>query len=117
MLNHMVEYSPPTLDAIYGALSHPVRRGLVARLSRDRGRGVRVTELAAPYAVSLAAVSKHIRVLEESGLVQRSIMGRDHFLSLQTQPLDEASAWIGQCRAFWTERLDRLEALIRDPEG
>ena len=119
MLNQMVEYSPQALDAIYGALSHPVRRGLVARLSRERGRGVRVTELAAPYAVSLAAVSKHIRVLEESGLVRRSIVGRDHFLSLRTSAFrsDRASAWIGQCRAFWTERLDRLEALIRNPNA
>ena len=114
MLNRLVEYGVPPLDGIYGALSHPVRRDLVGRLSRAGTRGVRVTELAAPYAISLAAVSKHIRVLETSGLVRRSIVGRDHFLALQTQPLDAASGWIAQCQRFWTERLDRLEALLRD---
>jgi len=115
MLNQMVEYSAPGLDGIYRALSHPVRRDLVGRLSHQGARGVRVTELAAPYSMSLAAVSKHIRVLEDSGLVRRSIVGRDHFLALQSQPLDDAAGWIAQCRRFWTERLDRLEALLQDP--
>ena len=115
MLNQMVEYSAPGLDGIYRALSHPVRRDLVGRLSHQGARGVRVTELAAPYSMSLAAVSKHIRVLEDSGLVRRSIVGRDHFLALQSQPLDDAAGWIAECRRFWTERLDRLEALLQDP--
>ena len=116
MLNQMVEYSPPRLDGIYRALSHPVRRDLVGRLSHEGARGVRVTELAAPYSMSLAAVSKHIRVLEDSGLVRRSIVGRDHFLYLEVRPLDDAANWIAQCQRFWTERLDRLEALLRNPQ-
>ena len=99
---------------MYQALSHPVRRDLVSRLSRVGGSGVRVTELAAPYAMSLAAVSKHIRVLEASGLVRRSIVGRDHFLALQLEPLDDAAGWIAQRQRFWTERLDQLETLLRD---
>lgn len=114
MLNQLVEYGPPRLDGIYQALSHPVRRDLVGRLSRVRDKGVRVTDLAAPYAISLAAVSKHIRVLEDSGLVRRSIVGRDHFLTLQPKRLDDAADWIARCQRFWTERLDRLETLLRD---
>ncbi len=115
MLNQLVEYMPAKpLDAIYRALSHPVRRDLVGRLSRVGDRGVRVTELAAPYAISLAAVSKHIRVLEDSGLVRRSIVGRDHFVALQPKRLDDAADWIARCQRFWTERLDRLETLLRD---
>ena len=115
MLNQPVEYMRTApLDTIYQALSHPVRRDLVGRLSRVGGRGVRVTELAAPYAISLAAVSKHIQVLEDSGLVRRSIVGREHFLALQPKPLDDAASWIAQCQRFWTERLDRLETLLRE---
>lgn len=115
MLNQLVEYTPQTpLDEIYQALSHPVRRDLVGRLSRVGPRGVRVTDLAAPYSISLAAVSKHIRVLEDSGLVRRSIVGRDHFLALQPKRLYDAAGWIAQCQRFWTERLDRLETLLRD---
>ena len=110
----MVEYPARALDGVYAALSHPVRRDLVARLSRDPRGGVRVTELAAPYAMSLAAVSKHIRILEGSGLVRRSIVGRDHLLSLQERPLDDASDWIAQCRQFWNERLDRLGELLQE---
>ncbi len=116
MLNLMVEYKPAVLDGIYQALSHPVRRDLMGRLSQAGGRGVRVTELAAPYPISLAAVSKHIRVLEDSGLVKRSIVGRDHFLALEPKSLSDAAAWIAQCHGFWTERLDRLETLLRDQQ-
>lgn len=114
MLNQLVEYMSQTpLDTVYQALSHPVRRDLVDRLSRVGPRGIRVTELAAPYTISLAAVSKHIRVLEESGLVQRTILGRDHFLALQPKPLYDAAGWIVKCQRFWTERLDLLETLLR----
>lgn len=113
MLNQLVEHRRPTrLNGIYQALSHPVRRDLVNRLSHVGAGGVRVTELAAPYPISLAAVSKHIRVLEDSGLVRRSIVGRDHFLALQPQRLNDAAGWIAQCQRFWTERIDRLETLL-----
>lgn len=113
MFNQMVEHSAAAANAVYRALAHPIRRDLVDRLSRVGERGTRVTDLAAPYSMSLAAISKHLRVLEESGLVRRSIVGRDHFLALQPQPLDEAMAWMARCRTFWNQRLDRLESLIR----
>jgi len=73
----------------------------------------RVTELAAPYDISLNSVSKHIRILERAGLVRRRIAGRDHFLSLDPGPLDAATAWMARERAVWTARLDRLEAALR----
>ena len=116
MLNHMVEYQPALLDGVYKAISHRVRRELIDRLGRAR-EGLRVTELAAPHKMSLAAVSKHIRVLEESGLVRRSVVGREHFLTLEGQPLEVAANWIGHYQKFWTERLDLLETRLRETQS
>jgi len=99
-----------SLDDTYAALADPTRRAILARL---RGRPARVTELAAPFDISLAAVSKHIRVLEEAGLVRRRIRGRDHLLALDPGPLRRASEWIEPFRAFWSLRLDALEAYLR----
>jgi DNA-binding transcriptional ArsR family regulator len=110
MLNQMVEYQRSELDAVYAALSHPVRRSLLEHLTP---RGARVTELAAPYPMSLAAVSKHIRVLESAGLVRRTIVGREHQLALEPTPLMSASTWLDSYRRFWDDRLDLLEARLR----
>ena len=71
-----------------------------------------VTELAAPMEMSLNAVSKHIRVLERAGLIQREISGRDHFLSVNVQPLVEASRWIDEQKTFWEGRVDALESYL-----
>ena len=109
----MVEYLPDQLDAVYGALSHPVRRTLLERL---RPGEARVTELAAPFAISLEAVSKHIRVLESAGLVRRTIRGREHQLALEPFPLLGAASWLDPYRTFWEARLDLLEARLR-PEA
>lgn len=109
-LNQVVEYSDGRLDAIYAAISHPVRRSVLEQL---RPGGATVTELAAPHPMSLAAVSKHIRVLEAAGLVRRSIEGREHHLALEPAPLMTAAGWLDSYRRFWEERLDRLEARIR----
>jgi DNA-binding transcriptional ArsR family regulator len=110
MLNQMVEYQRSELDAVYAALSHPVRRSLLEHLTP---RGAKVTELAAPYPMSLAAVSKHIRVLESAGLVRRTIVGREHQLALEPTPLMSASTWLDSYRRFWDDRLDLLEARLR----
>lgn len=110
MLNHVVEYPSRPLDAVYAALSHPVRRSLLERLQPG---GAKVTELAAPFAISLAAVSKHIRVLEAAGLVRRTIIGREHHLVLEPSPLMGASNWLDSYRRFWEDRLDVLEARLR----
>jgi DNA-binding transcriptional ArsR family regulator len=110
MLNQVVEYSSPKLDAVYGAIAHPVRRRVLDQL---RPRGATVTELAAAHPISLAAVSKHIRVLEDAGLVRRTVVGREHRLTLEPAPLGTAASWLGTYRTFWEERLDLLEARLR----
>ena len=103
----MVEYRH--LDATYDALANPVRRRILAELGDGERR---VTELARPFDMSLAAVSKHIRQLERAGLVRRRVAGRDHWLRLDPAPLGPAEAWIAQARAFWNGRLDALEELV-----
>ncbi|MBB5518574.1 ArsR/SmtB family transcription factor [Amphiplicatus metriothermophilus] len=104
---------PQTLDHVMLALADPTRRAILDRLQREGE--ARVTDLAAPFAVSLNAVSKHIRLLERASLVRRRRSGREHFLSFNPAPLDEAAAWIEEKRAFWTKRLDALErALVED---
>jgi DNA-binding transcriptional ArsR family regulator len=105
----MVEYQQVLTDT-YAALASDVRRSIVGRLVDGEAR---VTDLAAPFDISLAAVSKHIAVLERAGLVRRRIEGRTHWLALEPQPLVEAEAWIEQVRSFWSGRLDALDALLR----
>jgi DNA-binding transcriptional ArsR family regulator len=92
------------------ALAHPARRTIMQRLSRGE---LRVTTLAEPFAMSLNAVSKHVRVLERARLIRRRCAGREHFLSINLEPLDEAASWILAQRAIWTRRLDSLEAILR----
>jgi DNA-binding transcriptional ArsR family regulator len=106
----MVEYREEALTPVYGALADPTRRAILVRLATQAAR---VTELAEPFAMSLNAVSKHVRVLEEAGLVRREVRGRDHYLSLDAAPLQEAAAWLETYRRFWTDRLDRLEAMLQ----
>jgi DNA-binding transcriptional ArsR family regulator len=98
------------LDDTLVALADETRRSILKRLS---GGDARVTEIAAPFDISLNSVSKHIRILERAGLVRRRIEGRDHFLSLDAAPLDAAAAWMQRERAAWTTRLDKLEAALR----
>ena len=99
-----------TLDLAFAALSDPTRRRIVARLTRGE---VRVTDLAQPFAMSLNAVSKHIKVLEQAGLVRRTQHGREHTLELDPTPLREVARWMSPYEQFWTERLDRLEAFFK----
>ena len=103
----------PDLDHTLRALADPTRRAILQRLSRGEAR---VTELAQPFAMSLNAVSKHIRMLERADLVRRRRAGREHLLSFNPQPLDEAASWIETQRTFWTERLDALERELSKPE-
>ncbi len=107
----MVEYRAGDLDDVYGALSNAARRQLVERLASSPAR---VTDLANDFSISLAGVSKHIRVLEEAGLVRRTIQGREHTLSLQPQPLAGAAAWLLDYRRFWEDRLDLLDRRLRE---
>ena len=72
-----------------------------------------MTEIAEPFDMSLNAVSKHIRVLERAGLIRREISGRDHFLTVNVEPLLEASTWIDDQKSFWESRLDALESFLQ----
>ena len=99
------------LDAAFAALADPTRRAIIERLSRSEAR---VTEVAEPFQMSLNAVSKHIRVLEASGVVERHRKGRDHILSINTHSLDEAHGWIARMRHYWEERLDAMERVLRE---
>ena len=100
----------PNLDRTLAALADPTRRAILERLSKGEAR---VTELAQPFTMSLNAVSKHIRILERARLVRRRCAGREHFLSLNREPLDEAAAWIEDHRAAWTARLDALAVILQ----
>ncbi len=104
----MVEQQP--LDHALFALADPTRRAIVARLA---GGEARVTDLAAPFPLSLNAVSKHIRVLERGGLVRRTRRGRDHVLALEPKALDQAVDAIAELRALWTWRLQKLDTRLK----
>jgi DNA-binding transcriptional ArsR family regulator len=93
------------LDLAYAALADPTRRALLVAL---RGGDARITDLAAPLPMSFAAVSRHIGVLEEAGLVQREVRGREHWLSVRADGLRAAEAWIADQTTFWTQRADAL---------
>jgi DNA-binding transcriptional ArsR family regulator len=99
------------LDATFTALADPTRRGMLASLLNGEKS---VGELAAPYSMSFAGAAKHVGVLERAGLVERRKVGRQQLCRLRPQQLREAHAYLGQWERFWTERLDALEALIRD---
>ena len=102
----MVEYSSKVLDRTFGALADPTRRRILAQLAEGEER---VTELARPHAMSLAAVSKHLIVLEKAGLVKRRRQGRVHAMKLEAKPMKEAQEWINRYREFWEGNLDRFE--------
>ena len=103
------------LDAMFAALADRTRRGIVARLSRGEAT---VTELAAPYSMSVQAVSQHIHVLERCGLVSRGRHRQTRPCRLEPGALESAVSWIEENRRMWTERMDRLEThLARVQEG
>ena len=97
------------LDHTLTALADPTRRAILRRLSLGEAR---VTELAAPFDMSLNAVSKHIRMLERAHLVTRRRVGREHLLSFDPAPMDAAAAWIEEQRGLWTARLEALDELL-----
>ncbi len=103
----MVEHR---LDDVFQALGHATRRAMVKDLAaRERTVG----QLAEPFAISFAAASKHVKVLERAGLVERTIAGRTHVCRLAPEPIEEAFRWLRFYERFWQERLDVLEAELR----
>jgi DNA-binding transcriptional ArsR family regulator len=110
MFNHMVELQTARMNSIFHALGDATRRQML----HDLAGGERsVSELAQPFAISLAAASKHIKVLEHAGLIRREVRGRTHLCRLDPGPLASAHEWLSFYEQFWTSRLDELERLLR----
>jgi DNA-binding transcriptional ArsR family regulator len=109
----MVELQTIEMNSVFHALGDATRRQML----RDLAAGERtVSELAQPFAMSLAAASKHIKVLEGAGLIRREVRGRKHVCRLEPGPLASAHEWLGFYERFWTSRLDMLEQLLRDED-
>ena len=107
----MVEYSPEQLDAVFHALADGTRRRMLRSLG---GQPRSVGELAAPFQISLAAASKHIKVLERAGLVTRTIQGRTHLCRLQPEALAASQQWLRFYEQFWNQSLDALETALKN---
>lgn len=101
----MVEYPEAQLDKVFSALADPTRRAILGRL---RGGDASVGEIAEPFDMSLAAVSKHLDVLERAGLLSREARGRERRCHLDARPLRAATGWTSDYARFWEERLDAL---------
>jgi len=110
----MVELHAPQLDSVFHALGDATRR----RMLRELASGERtVGQLAEPFAISLAAVSKHIKALENAGLIRREVRGRTHLCRLAPGPLASAHQWLSFYERFWTGRLDVLEQLLQEEDA
>src|SRR6185503_8837025 len=97
------------LDAVFGALADPTRRAILARLT---GGDLTVGQLAAPFAVTQPAISRHLKVLEEAGLISRTRRATARLSHLEAEPLRDATAWLARYQAYWDESHERLEALL-----
>src|SRR5262245_24918718 len=102
------------MNEVFHALAHDARRAMLARLASG---DFTVGQLAEPFSMSLEAASKHIRVLEQAGLVRRTVEGRRHVCRLEARPLASATAWLRFYEPFWSKRLDALEDLLRARHG
>jgi DNA-binding transcriptional ArsR family regulator len=110
----MVELQTPQMNSVFHALGDATRRHML----RDLAGGERtVSKLAEPFAISLAAASKHIKVLENAGLIRREVKGRTHLCRLDPGPLASAYEWLSFYERFWSSRLDLLEQLLRDEDA
>ena len=110
----MVELFAPELDIVFHALGDATRRAMLSELA---GGQRTVSELAEPFDMSLAAASKHIKVLEHAGLIGREVRGRTHVCRLEPGPLASAYEWLAFYERFWTGRLDLLERLLREDDA
>ncbi len=102
------------MDRVFHALGDATRRRMLRELS---GGGRTVSQLAEPFAMSLAAASKHIKVLEGAGLIRREVLGRTHLCHLAPGPLASAHEWLSFYERFWSGRLDILERLLREDDS
>jgi len=106
----MVKQQGAVLDDVFHALADPTRRAMLRSLSAGERN---IGELAAPFRMSLAAASKHVKVLESAGLVRRRVQGRSHICRIEPAPLAAAEDWLRDYERFWTKRLDALDALLK----
>jgi len=113
ILNHMVHYSDAALDVVFAALADPTRRAVLTALSEGSQP---VTGLANPHPMSLTGFMKHLRVLEDAGLIERSKDGRVVHCTLSAEPLQEAAVWLSRYQQFWTKRLDSLARYLYEQE-
>lgn len=102
------------LDQVFGALSDHTRRTILERLARGPAK---VSELAEPFAMSLPAVSRHLKVLERAGLIERNVDGRVHHCMLATAPLEDAARWVTAQRGFWQSSLKSLARYMERETG
>ncbi len=103
----------PALDAVFGALADPTRRRIVERLAR---RPLTIGEIAGGFSISQPAISKHVKVLEQAGLLTREVVGRTHHCRLDPKTMQSAASWLDAQRRYWNAALDRLDAhLARTP--
>lgn len=110
----MVEYQTDRLDALFHALGDSTRRQMLRELTRGERT---VSQLAEPFAMSLAAASKHIKALEHAGLIRREVQGRTHLCRLEPGPLASAHEWLSFYERFWTDRLNVLDRLLREDDA
>ena len=108
----MVNYQAAALDRTFAALADPTRRALLARL--DAEPHLSVSELARPFPVSLPAIMKHLDVLSDAGLVERTKSGRTVTCQLRAAPMEQAMNWLAHYERYWTEQLDRLAAFLEE---
>lgn len=106
----MVAQQSSALDGVFHALADPTRRAMLRSLATGERN---IGELAAPFRMSLAAASKHVKVLESAGLVRRKVQGRSHICRIEPSPLATADRWLRYYERFWNKRLDALEALLK----
>ena len=112
LLNRMVEESAAKLNRVFHALADPTRRKMLRNLA---ARDFSIGELAAPFRMSFAGASKHLKTLERAGLVRRTVKGRTHICRLSPQRLEGALKWLRFYEGFWSDRLDALERELRRP--
>jgi DNA-binding transcriptional ArsR family regulator len=110
----MVELETVEMSSVFHALGDATRRHMLRKLA---GGEQTVSELARPFSISLAAASKHIKVLENAGLIRREIRGRIHMCRLDPGPLASAKEWLSFYERFWTDRLDVLDRLLREDDA
>lgn len=108
----MVEYTL-NLDNIFGSLSDPIRRDILKRVMNAE---LNISEIALPYSVSLAAISKHLKILERAHLIVKRKQGKEHFVTISPAALKQADDYLNQYAALWEGRFDRLDAFLNEGE-